>query len=78
MIHLFFNSNTRLVDSRLARITKKGGKIMILMVITTLGFVISLGIVGILLHYFTNKALNQEDAKSIDPIPNDEVTESGD
>jgi len=51
---------------------------MILMVVTTLGFVISLGIVGIFLHYFTNKALNQEDAKTIDPIPNDEVTESGD
>ncbi|MEH7121652.1 hypothetical protein V7122_12295 [Bacillus sp. JJ1532] len=50
---------------------------MILMIVTTLGFVISLGIVGIILHYFTNKALNLEDAKTIDPIPNDEATESG-
>ena len=56
---------------------KKGGIMMILMIVTTLGFVISLGIVGLLLHYFTNKALNHDDAKTIDPLPNDEATESG-
>ena len=49
---------------------------MILMVVTTLGFVISLGIVGILLHYFTNMAMNKEDAKSIDPVPKNEVNEN--
>lgn len=50
---------------------------MILMAVTTVGFVISLGIVGILLHYFTNEALNHEDATSIDPVPKNDVTKHG-
>ncbi|MBY0123001.1 hypothetical protein [Bacillus sp. S/N-304-OC-R1] len=51
---------------------------MILMAVTTIGFVISLGIVGVLLHFFTNEALNLEDSTSIDSVPKNEVTGESD
>ncbi|WP_156416273.1 hypothetical protein [Cytobacillus dafuensis] len=51
---------------------------MSLMLITTIGFVISLGIVGILLFYFINNATNKEHSSSIDPIPQNEDSEKKD
>ncbi|WP_170289687.1 hypothetical protein [Cytobacillus depressus] len=45
---------------------------MVLLLITTIGMIISLGIVGSLLFFFTNEALNKEDSHTIDPIPNTE------
>ncbi|WP_174733658.1 hypothetical protein [Mesobacillus harenae] len=42
--------------------------------VTTLGFVICLGLVGGVFVYFVKSALNSEDSSRIDPLPAHETT----
>lgn len=51
---------------------------MLLMTVILFGLVISLGIIGCMMYYFTDLALNKDDITTIDPIPSEDHTDPRD